>query len=101
MDVILFNKGSSLNLPLTYQNQVDNSAIDLTDKVFEISEAYPSELMAGEVNIVDALLGTAEVTMTAEIAAYMKMGQVNWFRISMLSEDGSLEVTPKIWVKVQ
>lgn len=99
MEAIEINHGEGVRAELRYTDE--GGAIDLTGRTLSIVEAFPAALTQGEVALVDAAQGVAELRIPAAVAAAMGGGaRSNWVRLGMSLPGGEVDTTPPIWISV-
>jgi hypothetical protein len=94
------NKGEAFSRVLNYTDEAGDPR-DITGATLEVSEAYPSSIVADmTLAITDGAGGVATVSMTSAQMANLGEGRVNWFRIKTTFASGAVDVTPKIWLQI-
>lgn len=100
MSTLVISKGEGIHAEIHWRNE-DGTPIDITGRALGISEAFPPELEAGTVTLVDAVAGVGLLEIHAELADCMRHGRASWIRLYAQLPDACRDVTPKIWVDVQ
>ena len=95
----MVNPRETFSRTLTYSE--NGSAKDLTGATLEVDESYPTAIKSNmTLTITDAANGVATATMTPTQMDDLELGRSNWFRLKLTESDGTVDVTPKIWIHV-